>query len=238
MRTLNSRWIILLVAFLLCWAAAAGPVAADDPPPVDCSDGEIHEDGSSYGGYAWQLSDNVTAGVFVELFTPPVYPYSYARVCSNWCRFGADMTLAYHVVLFDDDGPPGAGGQPTPGTPLAVVPAVAQPVTECYTERTWHMADVTGQVPVISDGSVFIGVMVNAVEEINFYLSVDSSAGTPVWIGYHSPDGGATWYSNESLGPPEYRALLIRASGPGPSDLIFADSFELGNLSAWSLVSP
>jgi hypothetical protein len=214
------------------------PGTADDPPPVDCSDGEIHEDGSSYGGYSWQAADNVIAGVFVELFTPPAYPYAYARVCSNWCRFGTDSTLAYNVVFYDDDGPQGSGGEPSPGTLLAVVPAVAEQVTECYVQRTWHSADVSGQVPAITEGSVFVGVMWNAVAEVDFFLSVDSSVATPEWIGYHSPDGDAPWDANHYLGPPDYRALLIRASGPAPSDLIFGDGFESGTSDAWSNVLP
>ncbi|MCK6623516.1 MAG: hypothetical protein L6Q94_23775, partial [Calditrichia bacterium] len=46
----------------------------------ECSDGEIHDDGTVENGYGWNPTV-VTDGGFVELFTPAAYPFIYSQVC-------------------------------------------------------------------------------------------------------------------------------------------------------------
>ena len=223
---------------MVCLVLLPAKVAGDDPWD-DCDLGEIHDTWWQDGGLTWP--DTVTQGAFVELFTPSQHPFSYTRVCSKWCSQFADSTLTYTVVIYDDNGAPGPGGEPGPGTLLASVPAVASDVPNpgggiCgYYDYEWFGANIAG-VPDIEEGSVFIGVQLNASVEQGFYLGVDSSDDLPQWVGWNSPDGGATWNFNAYLQNPDYKALMIRAQAlQDDVTIVFIDGFESGDTGSWAI---
>jgi hypothetical protein len=231
-----GRLPMLLVAASFGVVLLLAPGAWANDPWDDCDAGEIHDSWWQDGGLTWP--DTVTAGVFVELFTPSEYPFHYTRVCTKWCSQTGDAVLSYDVVIFDDNGATGPGGEPGPGTLLARIPAVATGVpnpgvqTCGYFDYEWFGADITGALE-INEGSVFIGVEIDGSQEQGFYLGVDKSADLPQWIGWNSPDGGIGWNFNGFID--NYKALMIRAQAleDDPS-LVFSDGFEDGTTGAWS----
>ena len=63
------------------------------------------DDGTVENGYGWS-----TGRVFVQRFTPDVTPFFATDVCAAFTQAGGDSSLAYDVVIYDDDGPVGDTG--------------------------------------------------------------------------------------------------------------------------------
>ncbi len=64
-----------------------------------CGQGDVPDDDSAENGYGWG-----TGNTFVQKFTPDDYPFVYTDVCAAFTQDGGDPTLAFDVVIYDDDG--------------------------------------------------------------------------------------------------------------------------------------
>jgi hypothetical protein len=182
----------------------SGQCFSGELPQDGCSDGDVHDDGSAENGYGWS-----TADAFVEKFTPSTYPLTYTEVCVGWTRAGADDTVNYQIVFYDDDGPSGM-----PGSLIASIDAEANDIPS-WLNVAFDRTDVSGQAPTIDGGSVYVGVTWDDTTDLAFYVASDESITTPPQSAYHSRD----WFEWLPVSGdfPLYRALLIRPRvGSGP----------------------
>lgn len=184
-------------------------------PGSGCEDGEIHDDGTPENGYGAVAS--ATSVYYVEKFTPPSYPWSYEQVCVAWTRNGLDSQINHRLVIYDDDGPSGA-----PQTLLGDLPTTASGVPT-YPGSAFFSTDVRGRFPVITAGSVYIGVTWSPATEQQFYVSADQSPATPLADGHEWLSSDGVWRTIDYFHP-DYRAMFIRASG-SPADLVAGCSF-------------
>jgi hypothetical protein len=176
-----------------------------------CIDGEIHDDGTAENGYGWNSPPVVAEGTYLDPFTPSQYPYSYTQICIGWVQNQGNTTIDFNIVIYDDDG---AGG--SPGTLLASIPATATGVPGGL-PGAFYDYDVTAQVPMVTEGSVYIGAEWNPASYVGFFVAVDETPTTPQQQGYSRSDGAA--WGLISAGFVDYRALLVRAEGQGGDDL-------------------
>ena len=183
-----------------------------------CAGGEILDDGSSEAAVGRPVDTTVTSDTMVQKFTPPAYPSVYHEVCMAWISGGADTTLSYEVVFYDDDGPDGE-----PGTLLAAVPTSASYVPQSGV--LFYSTSVAS--PPVIDGSIYIGFRYNP--SIDFFLHrVDRSLSTPKQVMRQSSNDGLSWY------PPtftETRAFFIRARSTDDYVVLpSAQEFSDGNI--------
>jgi len=165
----------------------------------------VPDDGSAENGYGWG-----TGNIFVQEFTPDVYPFVYTDVCAAFTQAGGDTTLVFDVLVFDDDGPGGG-----PGMLLGSVAAVVGGVPP-WLDHTFASVEIRNVGVAVYEGSVFIGVGWDESTEIGFFVTADESVGTPLQNGYFSEDS-ASWDSILTAFP-AYRSLMVRADGFFPVD--------------------
>ncbi len=177
----------------------------DPPSSSTCSDGIVTDDGTPENGYGWG-----TGYLFVQKFTPPSYPYGFGRVCSAFTQAGGDTQLDFSVFIFDDDGIDGG-----PGTQLARIPATMNGIPP-WLDTIFASVDVSGQVPLVWQGSVYIGVGWDDSVSQGFFVAADESPTTAPQRGYYR-DNSPNWIdiSQTHTG---YRSLLVRASGDAGTD--------------------
>ncbi len=173
-------------------------------PGPECSGGLIYDDGTVENGYGW--NPVVTDGIMLSRFDPPSYPYNLAQVCINWTQVGGDANINYNIVVYDDDG---AGG--APGTLLASIPVSANGVPY-WPDFAFFDNNVTGQIPTVNSGSVYIGAQWDAIAEQYFYICSDESPTTLYHSGWAYNDVDGIWEPLHYWFP-NYRAMFIRAEG-------------------------
>ncbi len=185
-----------------------------------CDSGYGADDGSPENGYGWG-----TGTVFVQRFTPPSVPFLLDEVCTAFTRAGADSTLTYHVVIYDDDGPGGG-----PGTLFGSEPSIVGAIPP-WLDTVFGSVLLDGNNIVVNEGSVYVGVIWDETVEVGFYVAADESPETPAQIGYYSTDG-VTW-DFLSTPFPQYRSLIMRIGGfstiDGEWQQVVGHSFGGGN---------
>jgi hypothetical protein len=189
------RQTIAAVILALLGASAA----AQDSPPLhvqlpeagpasgaanDCSTGVVYDDGLFTDFYG------LSPSYMVMRFDLPSGTTALDRVCTCFGRLDAESapTLAFDVVVFDDDG---AGG--LPGTLLGSVSATATDVP-IVASSAFYGVSLAGSGIVLPDSSVYVGVRFNSA---GHYVCGDRSFETPTRAIYHSPDGAA-WTNSKT----------------------------------------
>ena len=171
----------------------------------DCASGYGADDGTPENGYGWG-----TGAAFVQRFTPPSVPFVLDEVCTAFTQAGADSTLSYQVVIYDDDGPGGG-----PGTLLDFEPSIVGAVPP-WLDTIFGTVLLDSNSIVVNEGSIYVGVSWDEISEIGFYVAADESSQTPAQAGYYSADG-VTWDSL-STPFPHYRSLIMRIGGSATVD--------------------
>jgi hypothetical protein len=170
-----------------------------------CDGGVVTDDGTPENGYGGQAGQ-----FFVQRLLPERYPHVISGVCASFTRNGGDEILDFEVLLYDDDG--SAGG---PGTLLASVPAQFSSVP-AWPETAFFSVDVSGQLPAVTDGAVYLGVAWDGTIEPGFFISVDESPTTPAQDGHFGADGVA--WQPITTAYPAYRSLMLRSEMQDISD--------------------
>ena len=177
-----------------------GSIPANAGP--ECSGGLIYDDGTVENGYGWN-SSTVTDGITLTSIDPPYYPYSIGQVCINWTTLEVVPNINYNIVVYDDDGVGGA-----PGTLLASIPVSATGVP-MWPGVAFYDYDVTGLIPPVASGSVYVGAQWNPIAEGNFYICADESPTTPYHVGYGYNDLDGFWQTIDFWFF-DYKAMFIR----------------------------
>ena len=165
----------------------------------DCGSGQFYDDGEGETGIGWNPTDNVRVDLVVP-FTPPEYPYVYDQMCLTWTQTSGDDTIAFRLVMFDDDGPNG-----TPGTQLASLPASSAGVPLFPTIGEFESFELN--FPPVDDGVVFLGVEWDPSVEQEYFVGADTDAD---FLDYHRVDLG-TWVPDIGTA----RTPMIRVDGFG-----------------------
>ncbi len=182
---------------------------ASEPAESACDSGIVHDDGFAEGGYG-QLS----AGGYVQEFTiSGGLGAVLTDVCISWSRNGSDADLPHNIVVYDDDGPNGG-----PGTQLLSFPTNATGVPASFDPAVFFTTSVDGTLPVLSEGTYYIGALWNGAADELFFISYDNSETTTYVPSYDSQDNGGTW---TQLPEGILQAFLIRVkfaavAGPVP----------------------
>lgn len=199
-------------------------VIASAPAP-DCSDGEVHDDGT----FEVVFYGPLTEAIFVELFTPPAYPYECLQFCIGLSASGSNPDFNLDLVVYDDDGVAGA-----PGTLLASIPVTALDVPLLPGGGfQFYSFDVSGQIPVVNNGSVYIGFHnVNTVGK-QLYIRADETGdpSTPL-TAFYSDDPVINPNFVLITNAPNLEALALRASG----QLHSSGAASVPTLSQWSVL--
>ena len=170
-----------------------------------CDHGTVTDDGTPENGYGWGAGS-----IFVQQFTPDTYPFVITDVCAAFTQDGGDPTLAFEVLIFDDDG--SLGG---PGSPLGSVPSLMDEVPP-WLDHAFASVDVESASVTIEEGSVFIGVGWDDVADNGFYVAADESTQTQLQTGFYGDDGANWDLVTDAF--PNYRSLMIRVDGQSPVD--------------------
>jgi len=184
--------------------------------PADCQGGAgliVHDDGgaeSAYGGNAaW------AGGVMiVDKFTPSSYPASIGTACFAFGGTNGVTSLAFEIVVFDDNGPGGA-----PGTELGALAVTATGIPPYpVASPVWQSFDLSSLYTTIDAGSVYVGLRWQPTNPQNVYVLADESTDRPAGHAggyYWNYSGAGDWRPTQSpFG--QYRAMLIRAIEAGP----------------------
>ncbi|MFA6957483.1 MAG: hypothetical protein WC538_16550 [Thermoanaerobaculia bacterium] len=180
-------------------ALLGGSAAAQDSPLVhvrtpeagppsaatnDCSRGVVYDDGLFADFYG------LSPSYMVMKFVLPLGTTSLDEVCTCFGRHdaGDSPTLAFDVVVFDDDG---AGG--LPGTLLGTVSGVASDVP-IVASSAFYGVSLADSGIVLPDNSVYIGVRFDSA---GHYVCGDRSPETTTRAIYHSPNG-ASWTNSKT----------------------------------------
>ncbi|HUD41985.1 MAG TPA: DUF1566 domain-containing protein [Dokdonella sp.] len=190
--------------------------AAGRGAPADCQSGSgliIHDDGSAesaYGGNAaW------SGGVMiVDRFTPSSYPASIGSACFAFGGTGGVTSLAFEIVVFDDNGPGGA-----PGTELGALAVTATGIPPYpVASPVWQAFDLSALYTTIDAGSLYVGLRWQPAQPQSVYVLADESADRPIGHAggyYWNYSGAGDWRPIQNpFG--QYRAMLIRAIEAGP----------------------
>ncbi len=129
-----------------------------------CDSGYGADDGIPENGYGWG-----TGTAFVQRFTPLSVPFQLEEVCTAFSKAGADSTLSYHVVIYDDDGPGGG-----PGTLLDSEPSIVGAIPS-WLDTVFGSVLLDGNNIVVNEGSVYVGVIWDDTVEIGFFVAADES---------------------------------------------------------------
>ena len=202
----NSRFTADLISSVGDYLAFVSGSVAVTGMTVDC-DAEpgilITDDGSIENGYSANPA-TVSRVIFVDRFTPEVYPAIFSAVCVAFVSQGPD-TLDFEIVLYAPDGP---GGQP--GTLLGSIPATAADLPDPGATPVWHSYDISSLDISIGSGDVYVGVTF-VPSNPNVFIGADQSTVNPVGYGggYWWNSGEGAWATVQSAYP-QYRSLMIR----------------------------
>lgn len=188
-----------------------------------CAGGEIYDDGSPEGGFGW--ADFITAGIYVQRFSPASDPSQYTDVCLCWQTVGPSMTFEFLLVIFDDDGPSGG-----PGTRLLDWPVTIDVTSDIGDFFTF---DIRAAFFLAQPEAIWIGAQWDGSVYTDIFLCADGSPSTPAHPIYSSNNGGGNWFPVSSA----TQALLVRAVSEVP-EMIFSDGFESGDTSGWTATVP
>lgn len=185
----------------------AGGTSCDGGPDLLFNDDGTVE--LAYGGNAaWEGGVSI-----VEHFTPSSYPASIRSVCFGLAGTGGVSSLAFRVVILDDNGPSGS-----PGTELASLPVVATGLPQFpVSTPQWYQVDLGSVYSTIDSGSVYVGLHWQVSNPQVFVLS-DETPDRPVGHGggyYWNRSGSGQWGPIQ-VGFADYRAMFIRAIQGGP----------------------
>ena len=171
---------------------------------VQCSGGQIHDDGVAENGYGWNATAGNPSG-FCTKFIPTGYPYKFSKFCIALTRLSTGVAnWTFKVVMWKS-----VNGMPGPIMDSTTVTASAVPIWPTVNffdfnlPTTW--ANVTGT------DSVFIGMLTNPVTMTGVFVASDESTTTPIWPGWATTAAGP-WQSPTVLWT-GYRAFLQRAEG-------------------------
>ena len=101
--------------------------------------------------------------------------HHHNQICICWTQVGGDVNINFNIVVYDDNGP---GGQP--GTLIASIPVTANGVPT-FPNVAFYDFNVTGLIPPINSGSVYIGARWAPMVEQNFFICADESPTTPLY---------------------------------------------------------
>ena len=193
----GARWSVLL----LFSAILAGPFSAA-AGGIECETGLFYDDGDAESAILPGPGDFR----IVQRFTPPQYPYQVNQVCA--CLDGASGFSEWStaLVFLDDDGDNGG-----PGTALGSVPVTISISDAAICE--FHTAEVTGDVPVITEGSVYIGWQYDTSAPPAVSHGIDKSNATQEQDVYYSRNGPWTDVRNDF---DDIKALVLRVDGGLP----------------------
>ncbi len=164
---------------------------------ADCSSGTVYDDGVFNDFYG------VNPAYVVMRFDLPLGTTVIDQVCACFARApaGADTTLPFDVVVFDNNG---SGG--SPGTFLGSVAATATGIP-VVGNSDFYSVNLENSGISLPDTSVYVGVHFNSA---NHYVCGDRSAGTTQRDVYHSYSGDS-WTSSSS--PTQFGGAGPRAWG-------------------------
>lgn len=197
-----------LIMMALVAAMTIGQGAASAIIPNAACNGTIGpDDGTVESGLRPSFNETV---IFVQKFTPQVYPFDYRQLCVGLRRgaSGSNLTMNFQIVFYDDDGAMGA-----PGTLLASLPMTAMNIP--FNDYQVYSFDTTAQHIQVASGSVFIGLKwVTSITD-DYTIAMDQSAGTALQTGYWSNSNGGFWTQIQSafLVWQNYRSMILRVGG-------------------------
>ncbi|MDY0083499.1 MAG: hypothetical protein RBR74_09985, partial [Ignavibacteriaceae bacterium] len=168
----------------------------------------IYDDGTFENGYSWNPA-SVILGRFVQLVTPPTYPWNAFTFCIALTITGPAADLNFKIVVYEPDGPGGA-----PGTLVHSISGLIANNVPTYPTFGWFDFDVAS-IPQLASGAYYIGIEF-APSNPNFYLAADQSTTTPLQTAYSWNDNSNIWDPVQN-GWPSYRALALRVLGTIPS---------------------
>jgi hypothetical protein len=163
-----------------------------------------HDDGTIETGFP-----SIQNAALVDYFEPGSYPTALQSVCIALITESV-TSLAFEIVVLDDDGPGGA-----PGTELGALAVSAQNIPAFPSQPpatpTWHRYDIAPLALSIASGGVYIGVRWTQTQS-DIILAIDASAGNPPGFagGYFRQNGSQPWMPIGNALPP-YRSLFVRA---------------------------
>lgn len=221
----KRRMGAVLLSVLLCASASAwaAPVAVKIPasakagaprtavstiPGEGVPVWESHHDGKAESYYNWGTGTSVTAGEFIELFTPRAYPMVFRTARVYWAGTGPDTDLDFDVVFYEN-----VSGQP--GSLIAEIAATATNVPG-YGSPAPYDVDVSSLGISLQEGSVFIGVRWNPSVEVGFAAPVDETPTTVGNLGFIRNGPGQSWtgIGGSFVG---YRGFLWEAGSEEPN---------------------
>jgi len=175
---------------------------------VQCSGGQIHDDGVAENGYGWNASAG-NPSAFCTKFIPTVYPYKFTKYCIALTRLATGVAnFNFNIVMWKS-----VNGMPGPILDQTSVTASALPIWPTVSfydfvlPATW--AQVTGT------DSVFIGIQYDPTTQTDIFVTADESVTTAMWPGFTTTAAGP-WQTPPIASPTYwagYRAFLQRAEG-------------------------
>jgi len=186
----------LIAIALFTWAASAeesklshiqtAPGDAGAEASADCSRGVTYDDGGFVDFYG------MNPAYMVMKFDLPTGTTSLNQVCSCFSKLNAESpsSLAYEVVVYDDNG---AGG--SPGTFLGSAPATATFIPIAGNSNFYNISLENSGI-VLPDNSVYVGVHFNSSSHL---VCGDRSVETAPRPVYQSSNGTAWGNSTTSF---------------------------------------
>lgn len=171
-------------------------------PGGTCDGGAVHDDGVAENAYSGNPA-TVTQFDAVQLYTPSSYPAVFDTLCLALTTLsGPDH--AFTITFWDDDGASG-----TPGTFLGQSEVLTVDDLPTNLPCNWYEADLGGASPVITEGSVFIGVQWNPSTHPSRFMCSDESGSTPLQVGFVEFNLGSGWQATQTVFP-GYKSLMLR----------------------------
>jgi hypothetical protein len=178
---------------------------------VNCSGGQIHDDGVAENGYGWNASAG-NPSAWCMKFIPTVYPYKFSKFCVGLTRLSTGVaSFTFTITMWKS-----VNGAPTvPFNTVfmdtVTVTATAVPVWPAVTFYDFVLPSTWAQVT--APDSVYIGIKYNPVTMTGVFVASDESPATPLWPGYCTVAAGpwTTIISNATFAL--CRSLLFRTEG-------------------------
>lgn len=188
------------------------PVVTNTDLGVNCSGGQIHDDGVAENGYGWNASAGDKSG-FCTKFIPTTYPYKFTKFCIALTRQSTGpANFVFTITMWKSQN-----GMPGTLMDSTTVTATGLPVWTSVTIFDFTLPSSWAQVTTPGD-SVYIGIMYNVTTQLSVYVGSDESTTTPLWDGWATTAAGP-WQRPTALWS-AYRAFIMRAEGESAGPLI------------------